>query len=92
MTRDEIWLKKFEELKNWMEVHHHYPPEHTILHNWIRRNIKLRNKGELAEWKCELLSAVESLRTHEHTGGRKKKKGPTPSLPYKEGELFGNIN
>lgn len=73
MTRDEQWLQKYNELKAWVEVHHHYPPEHTLLHNWIRRNIKQRNKGELPEWKCELLSKAELLRTHEHTGGRRKK-------------------
>lgn len=73
MTRDELWMKNYNELKMWVEEHHHYPPEHTQLHNWIRRNIKQRNKDMLPEWKSLLLMDVESMRTHEHTGGRNKK-------------------
>lgn len=73
MKRDDTWLQNYNELKAWVEVHHHYPPEHTRQHNWIRRNIKQRNKGELPDWKAKLLSEIESLRTHEHTGGRRKK-------------------
>lgn len=63
MIRDEAWLKNYNELKAWVEVHHHYPPEHTNLHSWTRRNIKQRNKGELPEWKVKMLCEVESMVT-----------------------------
>lgn len=91
MTRDETWLKKLEELRTWVEEHHHYPPEHTLLHNWVRRNIKLRNKGDLPQWKCELLSTVDALRTHEHTGGRRKKTFAT-NVPMLFSENIDNRN
>ena len=85
MTRDEQWLQNYNELKAWLEVHHHYPPEHTQLHNWIRRNIKQRNKSLLPEWKADLILSLENLRTHEHTGGRKKK----DSSSFFSNDLFG---
>lgn len=72
MKRNEAWMLRCAELKAWVEVHHHYPQENGRLRNWCRYNIKLRNKGLLDEWKVKLIGEVEALRTHEHTGGRRK--------------------
>lgn len=70
---DQNWMEQYNELHQWVKKHHHYPPKHTLLYNWVRYNVKLRNKGKLAQWKVELFDAVDAMRTHEHTGGRKKK-------------------
>lgn len=80
MTREESWLKQYNELKAWVEEHHHYPPRHTKAYNFYRYNVKLKNKGELDENKSRLWDEIDSLRTHEHTGGRRKKVSLNPSL------------
>lgn len=80
MKREEAWMAQYVELRAWVEEHHHYPQEHCRLRNWCRRNIKLRNKGLLEEWKTKLLDEVEALRTHEHTGGRRRNTVSDPSF------------
>jgi hypothetical protein len=54
MTQDEIWLKKYQEVKAFIETHHrnpsrHNPEERFKYCNWLKHNKKLLNAGEMKE-------------------------------------------
>ena len=50
MTQDELWLKKYQEVKAFIETHHrnpsrHNPEERFKYCNWLKHNKKLINAG-----------------------------------------------
>lgn len=52
MTQDELWLKKYQEVKGFMEANHRnpsrYDPEERGKYcNWLKHNKKLMNAGGL---------------------------------------------
>lgn len=52
MTQDELWLKKYQEVKDFIETHHrnpsrYNPEERFRFCNWIKQNKKLLNAGEM---------------------------------------------
>ena len=54
MTQDEHWLKKYQEVKVFIETHHrnpsrHNPEERFKCCSWIKHNKKLINAGEMKE-------------------------------------------
>ena len=54
MTQDELWLKKYQEVKAFIETHHrnpsrHNPEERFKYCNWLKHNKKLLNAGEMKE-------------------------------------------
>lgn len=56
-----------------MEEHHLFPDKHTRLSHKIKYTRKKINDGTLNEERVKELEAVLSLRSGEHTGGRKRK-------------------
>ena len=74
MSNEERWDVFINELKSYIEEHHHCPNKHCTLYNaqrYYRRKIK---EGKLDEEKAKMLEDALSLRhTEEHTGGRRKK-------------------
>ncbi|MBO4924568.1 MAG: hypothetical protein J5382_10675 [Bacteroidales bacterium] len=54
MTQDERWLKRYTEVKAFIESNHrnpsrHNPEERFKYCNWIKHNKKLLNAGEMEE-------------------------------------------
>lgn len=71
MKQDEIWQKKFEEVKSFIETNHRNPSkyddtERGMYVNWLRHNRKLYNAGELKPERVEkfrkLLEMTEQYR------------------------------
>ena len=59
MTRDELWLKKYQEVKAFIETHHrnpsrHNPEERFKYCNWIQHNKKVMRAGEMKEVRVNL--------------------------------------
>lgn len=74
MTNDERWYAFINELRAYIEEHHHCPNKHCRLYNaqkYYRRKMK---EGKLTQDKARVLEEVLNLRhMDEHTGGRKKR-------------------
>lgn len=70
---EERWMMHYEELKAYVEEHHHFPVLHTTLNNWIRYVRKKIKAGTLAEDQRVLFEELAASRSTEHTGGRRKK-------------------
>ena len=54
MTQDELWLKKYQEVKAFIETNRrnlsrHNPEERFKYCNWLKHNKKLLNAGEMKE-------------------------------------------
>ena len=53
MTQEERWLKRYEEVVNFIETNHRNPskyvPEEKLLVHFLKRGRKLMNAGELKE-------------------------------------------
>lgn len=71
MTNEDKWMVHYNELKAYVDVHHHFPVRHTTLNNWIRYVRKRIKAGLLPyELKCLFEELSASRRLDEHTGGR----------------------
>lgn len=77
MTNEERWDAFIEELRAYIEEHHHGANKHTDLYNRTRYYRRKMKEGTLETEKSKKLEAVLSLRSNEHTGGRKKKSDNT---------------
>lgn len=69
---EENWHTKYTALREHVETHGHLTYRHTQLNHWWKYQ-KKRKEGKLTEEQCQLLDELMGLRTHEHTGGKKKK-------------------
>ena len=63
MTRYELWLKKYQEVKAFIETNHrnpsrHNPEERFKYYNWLKHNKKLLNAGEMKEDRVELFEGL----------------------------------
>lgn len=80
--KDEKWNEKYDLLKQYVASHHHLPDKHRIenrgLLNWWKYQMKKKKAGTLPPDHEELLETLSNLRTHEHTGGRRKKTDCNP--------------
>ena len=52
MTQDEAWIKKYQEVKTFIEINKRNPSKHDDEErgrylNWMKHNRKLYNSGEL---------------------------------------------
>lgn len=71
---EEKWMMHYEELKAYVEEHHHFPVRHTTLNNWIRYVRKKIKAGTLPEEHKQLFEELAASRwMDEHTGGRRKR-------------------
>ena len=60
MTRDELWNKRFVEVKTFIENNKYRIEEHDML-NWLKANRKRLNAGELKEERVELFEKLLAL-------------------------------
>lgn len=65
MTQDELWLKKYQEVKAFIETHHrnpsHHNPEERFKYcNWLKHNKKLLNAGEMKKTESSCLKTCWS--------------------------------
>ena len=67
LTQHEQWLKKYREVKDFIETNHRNPSRHNHEErfkylNWLKHNKKLLNAGEMKEERvglfCELVDGV----------------------------------
>lgn len=74
---DQNFIAFCEELRAYVEEHHHFPVRHTTLNNKIRYVRKKINAGTLEDWKLKMFTEIAEMRAmDEHTGGRKKTLSP----------------
>lgn len=74
---EEKWMKHYEELKAYVEEHHHFPDKHKVefrgLLNWAKYTRKKIKAGTLPEGQKRMFEELAASRwMDEHTGGRKK--------------------
>lgn len=78
MTNDERWITFINELREYILEHHHLPDKHKVENRGLLNQTKYFRKkmkdGTLNEERAQELEAVLSLRSSEHTGGRKRLK------------------
>lgn len=59
MTQDEKWLKKYNEVKDFIEANHRNPSKHRIeehdMLNWLKANGKVLKAGKMAPERVELM-------------------------------------
>lgn len=71
---DQNFIAFCDELRAYVEVHHHFPNKHTAALNRIKYIRKKINEGTLEEWKLKMFMEIADMRDMvEHTGGRRKK-------------------
>ncbi len=66
MTQEELWLKKYQEVKNFIEINHRnpsrYDPEERGKYcNWIKHNKKLLKAGEMKDDRVALFEKLLEL-------------------------------
>ena len=72
MTREESWNTFIDELRTYVQEHHHFPNKHTRLLSKVKYTRKKINDGTLEDWKKEQFLEVANMRDmEEHCGGRK---------------------
>ena len=70
---DQNFIAFCEELRAYVEEHHHFPDKHTRLSHKIKYTRKKIKEGTL-EWKRVMFEEIANSRDLSiHTGGRKKK-------------------
>lgn len=76
---EEKWLANYEELKTYIDEHHHLPPKNAplgakYLLNWCKYIRKTIKEETCEEWKREMFESLMNERhLNEHTGSRKPK-------------------
>lgn len=63
MTQDELWLKKYHEVKDFIEKNHRNPSryvaeERGMYCNWLKYNKKLMNAREMKEARVALFKKL----------------------------------
>ena len=62
MTQDELWLSKYNEVMDFMEMNHRNPSKHRIeehqMLNFVKHNRKLMNAGKMKEDRVELFEKL----------------------------------
>ena len=63
MSQDERWLKKYNEVKDFIEKNHRNPSRYTPeerykYYNWIKHNKKLLKNGEIKLERVELFNEL----------------------------------
>lgn len=78
MTNEERWIIFIRDLREYILEHHHLPDKHKVENRGLLNQTKYFRKkmkdGILGAERVQELEAVLSLRSSEHTGGRKRLK------------------
>lgn len=65
MTQDEKWLKRYQEVKTFIETNHRnpskYAPEERNMYNYIKHTRKQMNQGLLKENRVKLFKRLLEL-------------------------------
>ena len=66
MTQDEAWIKKYQEVKTFIEINKRNPSKHDDEErgrylNWMKHNRKLYNSGELKPERVEMFGELIEL-------------------------------
>lgn len=65
MTQDELWMVKFEEVKDFIVTNHRNPSKHRIeehlMLNFVKHNRKLMNAGKMKEERVEKFKELLAL-------------------------------
>lgn len=73
MTKsDTNWFANYEALKAHVMETGHFPNKHDRRLNWAKFQMKKLNTGTLDSEMQKLFEELMSMRSGEHTGGRKK--------------------
>lgn len=73
-NRDENFIAFCNELRAYVQEHHHFPNKHTNLLSRVKYTRKKINDGKLEEWKLMMFTEIAEMRDmEEHTGGQRKK-------------------
>ena len=71
---DQNFVDFCDDLRAYVEEHHHFPDKHTRLSHKIKYTRKKIKEGTLDEWKRVMFEEIANSRDLSiHTGGRKKK-------------------
>ena len=62
MTHEESWNAFIDELRAYVQEHHHFPNKHTRLLSKVKYTRKKINDGTLEEWKKEQFLEVAKMR------------------------------
>lgn len=73
MKNEENWMANYEELREHVATHGHFPDKHTKLCNWVKYQRKRLKLGQMTEEQRALFEALAESRSRERTGGRRKK-------------------
>lgn len=72
-NRDENFIAFCNELRAYVQEHHHFPNKHTNLLSRVKYTRKKINDGKLEEWKLMMFTEIAEMRDmEEHTGGQRK--------------------
>lgn len=62
MTQDELWLKKYNEVMDFMETNHRNPSKHRLeehqMMNFVKHNRKLMNAGKMKEDRVDMFEKL----------------------------------
>ena len=65
MTQEELWMVKFEEVKDFIVTNHRNPSKHRIeehlMLNFVKHNRKLMNAGKMKEERKERFNELLEL-------------------------------
>lgn len=79
MTNEERWITFIRDLREYILEHHHLPDKHKVENRGLLNQTKYFRKkikdGTLGAERVQEIEAVLSMRSKEHTGGRKRLKG-----------------
>lgn len=77
MNNEERWVTFIRDLREYILEHHHLPDKHKIENRGVLNQTKYSRKkmkdGTLNEERVRELETVLSMRSSEHTGGRRKR-------------------
>jgi hypothetical protein len=62
MTQDELCLRKYHEVMDFLEANHRNPSRHRLeehqMLNWLKLNRKLKNAGKMRESRVEMFEKL----------------------------------
>lgn len=62
MTQDELWITKYNEVMDFMEMNHRNPSKHRLdehqMLNFVKHNRKLMNAGKMKEERVEMFEEL----------------------------------
>ena len=78
-------MSKYRILQEYVRQRGHFPDKHNKLLNWVKYQRKRIKAGRMSEEQMELFKELCDQRSHEHTGGRRKKiLSDMPTLEFAE--------